>query len=118
MASQIYQDIMARVGAANRSFHEFVAIMEAFWKENTTVIRTEINEAKGERYFRLGAVPAMPTGARLAFSGVINNLRAALDHVAYQLVLNANGGASPGAWRHRPDADPLEGSEVRKCWQR
>lgn len=95
MASKVYESIIARVGYANESYKKFGRLMEEFWKENTITGRSERDEAAGQRHYYVDNVPAMPMGARLAFSGVVTNLRAALDHVAYQLVLHANGGKVP-----------------------
>lgn len=95
MSSKVYEDIIARVGNANASHKAFGQLMEQFWKENSITGRSERNEAEGKRHYYVDNVPVMPMGPRLAFSGVITNLRAALDHVAYHLVINANGGKIP-----------------------
>ena len=95
MASKVYEDIMARVGHANAAHKAFGRLMEEFWKENPINGRSERDETAGQRHYYVDNVPTMPMGPRLAFSGVITNLRAALDHVAYHLVANAGGGINP-----------------------
>ena len=87
MASKIYEEIMARVGHANAAHKEFGHLMEEFWKNNQISGRAERDDAAGKRHYYVDNVPSMPMGARLAFSDVITNLRAALDHVAYHLVM-------------------------------
>lgn len=95
MASSVYEEIMARVGYANVAHKAFARLMEEFWKANPIAGKSERDEANGQRHYYVENVPTMPMEPRLAFSGVITNLRAALDHVAYHLVLNANGGKVP-----------------------
>ena len=95
MALKVYEEIKARVGHANVAYRAFGRLMEEFWKANPIAVRSELDEAKARRHYYVENVPTMPMELRLVLSGFITNLRAALDHVAYHLVLNSNGGKMP-----------------------
>ncbi len=95
MASTAYEAILARIGHANAAYVAFGRLIDEFWKNNEITGKWIIDEQSGRRHYSIDTVPTMPMEPRLAFSSAVANLRAALDHVAYNLVMNANGGAIP-----------------------
>lgn len=84
--------IEAKVGRAQMHLEEFKRLSRGYADSRPYAIREEDNlnhEGFMQRSYFIDHVQAMPTGLPLVMGDCVQNLRAALDHLAWQLVLAA-----------------------------
>lgn len=95
MPTEIYQDIEAKVEHAKARFAEFDRQLDEFSKSEPYSVEARDDGKISRRTWVVTRVEPVPHGLRLAAGDVISNLRSALDHVAYQLVIQSGGGQKP-----------------------
>ena len=87
--------IRAIVNRAKQHIQDFQLGLTAFYDSRPYEISTDEQTEPGERLYRLVKVNAVPHPLTTIAADVIQNLRGPLDILAYQLVLDANGGTHP-----------------------
>lgn len=84
--------IEAKIGRAQAHLEEFKSLSRGYVESHPYTIREDeyINdEGFMERSFTVGSVETMPLSLPLVMGDCVQNLRAALDHLTWQLVLAA-----------------------------
>jgi hypothetical protein len=82
--------LLVKTERAEQHVDDLCARIRAFFETNPYQVIFEDDPKTGDRVFRVRVVSKVPLEIAAAFGDVIHNLRSALDHLAYQLVL-ANG---------------------------
>jgi hypothetical protein len=80
----------AKLERAKKHVGDLVAMRDTFFETEPYKIIIEDEAKTGDRVFRVSKVVEVPTEILAAIGDIFHNLRCALDHLAWQLVL-ANG---------------------------
>jgi len=81
--------IRAKVTRAKQHLREFEIAIKAFGDTNPPTISTKEDAQAGKRIYYISRVDCIPDDLTAIAADVIQNARGALDHIVYQLVLNA-----------------------------
>ncbi len=92
------EGVEAKVKRAKHHVRELNDVLQAFFAAHPYVIGTKRNPETRQLIYYLVSVREVPTMVDVIAGEVLQNLRSALDHLAYQLVLV--GTAQPGPFNH------------------
>lgn len=95
LPSEVFQDIVAKIQNAEQRFADFDRQLGEFWNSTPYAGEARDDTTTRRRVWVVTKVDPIPRKLRAAASDVISNLRSALDHVAYQLVLQSRAGLRP-----------------------
>ena len=87
--------IRAVVTRAKQNIQDFQLGLQSFYDSKPHEVIAKEDAHTGERLYRLVKVDPVPFALTTIAADVIQNLRSPLDHLAFQLVLDANGGRRP-----------------------
>jgi hypothetical protein len=87
--------IRAKVTRAKQHIQEFQVALGAFHDSRPYEVRAKENAETGKRIYYVARVNDVPDHVTTIVADVLQNLRAPLDQIAYQLVLDARGGSVP-----------------------
>jgi hypothetical protein len=104
MSSRIIESIQAKIPRAEQNIRDFELGFDAFSETRPYRFRPKDNPETGQRTYYLTKMAPVPATLTTIASDVLQNLRDSLDHIAYQLVLDARGGAKPEWPVHFPIA--------------
>lgn len=107
--------VQVKVKRAKQNLVDLEKILDPFRDLHDTFVRTNLNPKtrQWERNVPREGVPLLDIDALGIAGDVIHNLRAALDHLAYQLVVSGTGNEFPENTGF-PIADSLEGYKAEK----
>jgi hypothetical protein len=83
--------ICVKIERAKKHLGDFEAARDRFFDPQPYVIERDHNTETGDDVFKVSNLRATPLELALIAGDAIHNLRSALDHLAYQLVLVAGG---------------------------
>jgi len=86
--------ISAKVTRAEQHIQDFQRAVASFCASRPYETGVKIDADAGNRVYYLVSVRDVPLGVATIAADVLQNLRSALDHIVYQLVLDANPHAS------------------------
>jgi len=89
------EGVKAKVGRAKLHFAELNAALGAFFGTNPYVVGTKHDPQTRRLIYYLVSVRAVPSEISVIAGEVLQSLRSALDHLAYQLVLVGTGRSGP-----------------------
>jgi hypothetical protein len=92
------EGVEAKVERAKHHVRELNDVLQAFFAAHPYVIGTKRNPETRQLIYYLVSVREVPTMVDVIAGEVLQNLRSALDHLAYQLVLVGTG--QPGPFNH------------------
>ncbi len=92
MASSREELVRLKVGRAERHLDELHQALRAFREKQPYEIRIDDQTSPTQRLYRLHIREEVPIGLSLIVGDVIHNLRSALDHLVYQMVLSNHHG--------------------------
>jgi hypothetical protein len=95
MSGPIANKIRAKVTRAEQHIQDFQLGLSAFLKTSPYGIAIKENPNGGYPIYYVSKVNPTPDTLAATAADVVQNLRSALDTLAYQLVLGANGGTKP-----------------------
>lgn len=87
--------IREKVERAKKHLSDFEAARDRFFNPQPYVIEREHDSQTGDDVFKVNNIRTPPVDLALIAGDAIHNLRSALDHLAYQLVLVAGKKTSP-----------------------
>lgn len=93
--SVTYPKIRAKVTRAKQNLQDFQLGLAAFYKTNPYRIRSKEDANRGQRIYYVERADAVPDDLAAIAADVLSNLRAPLDHIAYQAVVESLRGAEP-----------------------
>lgn len=82
--------VLRKVERANKHIHDFNIAARGFLRDKVDGLRFEDDPNTGDRTYYLTELPPIPAEVGLIAGDALQNLRSALDHLIWQLVL-ANG---------------------------
>jgi hypothetical protein len=87
--------INAMVTRAKQHIQDFQLGLQAFYQTNPYEVSVKEDPQAGKRIYYVSKADCVPDSLAAIAADVIQNLRSPLDHLAYQLVLDARGGTEP-----------------------
>jgi hypothetical protein len=87
--------IRAKVTRAKQHIQDFQLSVRAFYDTTPYAIGIKEDAHTGERIYYVTKAEGVPDSLTAIAADVIQNLRSPLDHIAYQLVLDARHGTEP-----------------------
>lgn len=93
--SAIIGRISAKVTRAKQHIQDFQLALRAFYDTKPYAVAIKEDSHVHKRIFYVAKADPVPDNLAAIAADVIQNLRSALDHIAYQLVLDARGGTEP-----------------------
>ena len=105
--SERFALICIKIERAGHHIEELHKALGAFWNRNPYDFRWEDDPVRQERAYYLNKVQQIPIGVVAIVGDALHNMRSALDHLAYQLVLAA------GNIPERATAFPIAESSVK-----
>jgi hypothetical protein len=93
--SKVIDRIRAKVTRAKQHIRDFQLALRTFYDTNPYAIGIKEDPQAGQRTYYVTKADPVPDSLTAVATDVIQNLRAPLDHIAYQLVLDALGGVPP-----------------------
>lgn len=100
--ARAFDQIRAKVTRAKQHVQDFQLALLSFQQSKPYRIGIKEDSESDERIYYLAHVEPVPFETATIAADVLQNLRSALDHIAFQLVLDANGPAA-AEWRvHYP----------------
>ncbi len=93
--SKPIERIRAKVTRAKQHVREFQLALATFYKTRPYEVGVKIDAETGQRIYYVSKVDSIPDPLEAIAADIIQNLRTPLDHIAYQLVLDARGGTKP-----------------------
>ncbi|HEV8226945.1 MAG TPA: hypothetical protein VGQ74_08070 [Methylomirabilota bacterium] len=93
--SEIVERIRAKVTRAKQHIQDFQLGLKAFYDTKPYTIDIKEYAQAGKRIYYVTKADPVPDQLAAIGADVIQNLRSPLDHIAYQLVLDARDGAEP-----------------------
>ena len=115
--------IRAKVTRAEQHIEDFGLRARAFYDNKPYVIRFQEYPATRQRIYYLASVQDVPLNVASIAADALQNLRAPLDHIAYQLERKGCGGAKPRQKVYFPIADsaaeykPLRDRYIKRAGQ-
>jgi hypothetical protein len=91
----IVDRIRAKVARAKQHINDFQLGLAAFNKTSPYGVFIKEDAERRNRIYYVSKVDPVPDDLATIAADVIQNLRSPLDHIAYQLVLDARGGTEP-----------------------
>jgi hypothetical protein len=83
--------IELKVQRADKHFHDLRVNLDAFYKvlqtEKSKFLVREVEPVSGDKIFKIVTVPEVPPMISVIAGDILFNLRSALDHLAFQLVI-------------------------------
>ena len=99
--------VSKKIERAEKHLHDLQAVQQGFLDSNPYDLRIQDNSESGRRETIVTRADPIPADIDVIAGDVIHNLRSALDHVIYQLVLANGGKADNGGmfpiWRTKAD---------------
>ena len=92
---RILDRIRAKVTRAKQHIQDFQLALRAFYDTNPYAVAIKENTQAGNRIYYVSKADPLPNELTAIAADVIHNLRSPLDHIAYQLVLDARSGTEP-----------------------
>jgi hypothetical protein len=89
-----FDRIRAKVTRAEQHVQDFNRAVIAFRASNPYEVGIKIDSEAGERVYYLASIGAVPPELAAIAADVLQNLRSSLDHIVYQLFIDANPLAS------------------------
>lgn len=111
MGSAPYFRVLAKLNWAEEHIKNLNAATDRFRKAHTDIVIREPHEDLGEVWHKVAYVPEIPAPLGLLLGDALYNLRAALDYLAYELVLA--GGNEPSGQTAFPIFDTAD-----EYWER
>jgi hypothetical protein len=108
---------MAKVERAKHHVKELEVELSAFQYTNPYKVGTKRNPQTRQLIYYLTSVSDVPIGISVIAGEVIQSLRSALDHLAYQLVLVGIGQPGPFHYVYFPISDSAQKYEAGKTGQ-
>lgn len=102
MQNLVFDKIRAKVTRANQHIQDFQLGLTAFHDTGPYAIAIKEDAQAGKRIYYICKADPVPDALATIASDVIQNLRDPLDHIAYQLVLDARSGTKPDWNVHFP----------------
>jgi hypothetical protein len=97
--------VRAKIERAEKHIGDLESEIKSFYESKPYVVGTKRDQQSRRLIYHLVSVRDTPVGVAALTGDVLNNLRSALDHLAYQLVLVGTGDVAP-TWRvYFPIAD-------------
>jgi len=93
--SDVVERIRAKVIRAKQHIQDFQLGLMAFYDTKPYAVAIKEDAQAGKRIYYVTKADPVPDHVAAIAADVIQNLRSPLDHIAYQLVLDARGGAEP-----------------------
>jgi hypothetical protein len=87
--------IRAKITRAKQHINDFQLALGAFYDTRPYGIGVKVDADTGKRIYYVSNVAQIPASLDAVAADVIQNLRTPLDHIAYQLVMDARGSAKP-----------------------
>src|SRR5437016_9486326 len=78
-----------KVKRADKHIRELQVELDAFYKKNADFLRREIDPESGDHIFKIISVPEVPPMISVIAGDVLQNLRSALDHLVYRIVISS-----------------------------
>jgi hypothetical protein len=94
--------IQAKVTRAKQHVQDFQLALSAFNNTKPYVVAIKEDLEAGKRIYYVAKADPVPDSVATIAADVIQNLRSPLDQIAYQLVLDARGGAEPNWFVYYP----------------
>jgi hypothetical protein len=105
--SDAFQPLMAKILRAKKHIKDLSDDLDAFSNSyRDDLVRFEDDQETRERSYYVTSVPDIPMEITTIVGDILHNLRSALDHLAWQLVLNARN--EPNEHTYFPIADNAE----------
>jgi len=79
--------IALKIERAYKHIRELQVALSTFYKENRDFLRREIDPESGDHIFKIVSVPEVPEMISVIAGDVLQNLRSALDHMTYRIVV-------------------------------
>jgi hypothetical protein len=95
MASPIVNKIRAKVTRAKQHIQDFKLGLGAFYDTSPYEVAMKEDARTGKRIYYVKKADPVPDSLTAIAADLIQNLRSPLDHIAYQLVLDARSSAEP-----------------------
>jgi hypothetical protein len=95
MPNPSFTRIMAKVTRAEQHIQDFQLGLSAFLDSNPCTVSYDQDAETGHGIYYVSEIKPVPLTLETIAADVVSNLRAALDNLAYQLVLSANLGTKP-----------------------
>src|ERR1700687_47569 len=86
-----FDSTIVKIERAKEHIRNLEAEINAFWTPDRYAIAPEVDHRTGDEVFKIHGNLEVPARWGCIVGEVVHNLRSALDHLAWQLVL-ANGG--------------------------
>src|SRR2546425_13371311 len=96
--------IRAKVARANKHIQELDAALVAFFKTNPYVVQGKHDPDTGRPVYKMTKVDPVSVAVPVIAGDVLQNLRSALDYLAYQLVSVGTGSSGPFDYVYFPIA--------------
>jgi hypothetical protein len=93
--SAVVERIRAKVTRAKQHIQDFQLGLRAFYETKPYAVAIKEDAQAGKRIYYVAKADPVPDSLTTIAADVIQNLRSPLDHIAYQLVLDARGGTKP-----------------------
>ncbi len=87
---ECYGDVLSKINRAHKHVNDFQAASAAFMQTDTHAIAIDFDPNSGHKIYRVTKVTPIPADIRLIAGDAIQNLRSALDYLAYGLILANN----------------------------
>src|SRR2546422_437235 len=87
--------IRAKITRAKQHIQDFQLGLKAFHDTAPYAIRMKEDAQTNKRIYYIAKAEPVPDSLATIAADIIQNLRSPLDHIAYQLVLDARGGTEP-----------------------
>jgi hypothetical protein len=97
--------ILLKVERAKKHLRDLEADVQAFNKTSPYVVQTKRDPQSRRLIYYVASVKEVPTILAAITGDVLQNLRSALDHLAYELVLIGTGGSGPTRHVYFPISD-------------
>jgi hypothetical protein len=108
------EQVRFKIERAVKHFGDLEAEIKLFFDAVPYVVETKRNPDTRQLIYYLASVRETPVGISTIAGDVLQNLRSALDHLAYQLSLVGTGDRTPAGHVYFPIADSLENYEANK----
>jgi hypothetical protein len=106
--------IRVKIERAKQHIHELNSEIRAFFDTNPFIVGTKRNPKTRQLIYYLVSVHEVPLTIAAIAGDILQNLRSALDHLAYQLVLVGRGSGDPLRHVYFPIADDAKKYESEK----